>query len=118
MDIVVIILGVLMSIILGYLINEWRHIIKKEKKAEKLSKESIDRFITNYPKTPNESFKTITYTDVFGLNYHSTSTQGPPRKSVIATLEDRLIAALEDEDYELAAKLRDELIKIQYNKNK
>ena len=46
MDIVVIILGILMSIGLGYLINEWRHIDKKEKKAEKIAKDSTRKYQT------------------------------------------------------------------------
>ena len=122
MDIVVIILGILMSIGLGYLINEWRHIVRKEKKAEKIAKDSMDRFIKY---TNSEEFEyTITQTpskgvdkqDEWDINFHSTSTQGPPRS--IRHLEDLLEIALKNENYEYAAKLRDKLIQIQYNKNK
>jgi excinuclease UvrABC helicase subunit UvrB len=124
MDIVVIILGILMSIGLGYLINEWRHIVKKEKKAEKIAKDSMDRFIKY---TNGEEFEyTITHTppkgmdkqDEYSINFHSTSTQGPPRESAMATLEGLLEIALKNENYEYAAQLRDKLIQIQYNKNK
>ena len=122
MDIVVIILGILMSIGLGYLINEWRHIVKKEKKAEKIAKDSMDRFIKY---TNGEEFEyTITQTpskgvdkqDEYSINFHSTSTQRPPRS--IRHLEDLLEIALKNENYEYAAQLRDKLIQIQYNKNK
>ena len=108
MDIVVSILVVLMSMIVGYLISEWRHIDKENRKAEKISKESMDRFMSK-PRTSDEAFKTITYTDEYGLNFHSTSTQGPPRKSAMATLEDLLEIALKNENYEYAARLRDRI---------
>ena len=123
MDIVVIILGILMSIGLGYLINEWRHIDKKEKKAEKIAKDSMDRFIKY---TNGEEFEyTITHTppkgvdkqDEWDINFHQIP-QGPSRESAMATLEGLLEIALKNENYEYAAKLRDKLVKIQYNKNK
>jgi excinuclease UvrABC helicase subunit UvrB len=123
MDIVVIILGILMSIGLGYLINEWRHIDKKEKKAEKIAKDSMDRFIKY---TDGEEFEyTITHTppkgvdkqETYCINFHSTSTQGPPRRSAMTTLEDLLKIALKNENYEYAAQLRDKINKIKNSKN-
>jgi len=117
MDVVVAILIVLMSMIVGYLISEWRHIDKKNRKAEKIKKDSMDRFITDYPKTPDEAFKTITYTNDWGINFHSTNTQGPPRESAMATLEDLLEIALKNENYEYAAQLRDRINKQKNNKS-
>tara|TARA_R110002020_G_scaffold91018_1_gene221293 strand:- start:1013 stop:1375 length:363 start_codon:yes stop_codon:yes gene_type:complete len=116
MDVVVAILVILMSMIVGYLISEWVHINKENRKAEKKSKESVDRFMSK-PRTSDEAFKTITYTDEYGLNFHSTSTQGPPRRSVMATLEATLKAALKNENYEYAAKLRDRINKQKNNED-
>ena len=125
------ILVVLVSVVLGYLINEWRHIVKKEKKLEKIAKDSMDRF-KEYPLGTNEAFE---YTiiqepcigfdkidddklDEWSINFHSTSTQGPPRRSAMATWEGLLEIALKNENYEQAAKIRDRINKIKNNKNK
>lgn len=50
-------------------------------------------------------------------NYHSTRTQGPPRRSAMATLEDLLESALKNENYEIAAKLRDRINKQKNNED-
>ena len=124
MDIVVSILVVLMSMIVGYLISEWRHIDKENRKAEKISKESMDRFITRNPNSEEFEYtiiqeppKGVDKQETYCINFHSTGTQGPPRKSSTTTLEDLLEIALKNENYEYAAQLRDRINKIKNNKN-
>lgn len=116
MDVVLEISLILLGIIVGYLISTWPRVNLGNRKAEKISKDSMDRFMSK-PRTSDEAFKTITYTDEYGLNFHSTSTQGPPRRSAMATLEATLKAALKNENYEYAAKLRDRINKLKNNKS-
>ena len=130
MDIVVSILVVLMSMIVGYLISEWVHIDKENRKRKRDKDYGLNKeFYKEYPLGTNEAFE---YTiiqepcigfdkidddklDEWDINFHSTSTQGPPRS--IRHLEDLLEIALKNENYEYAAQLRDRINKIKNNKN-
>jgi protein-arginine kinase activator protein McsA len=96
MDIIVSILGVLMSVILGYLINELRHIKKKERELAKM-------------KTPGRDF----------IKYFKENLVTPqPDRTMIDVWGDYLKIAIKNENYEHAAKLRDRIKKLKTNKNK
>lgn len=105
-----------MGMAIGYVFNEWWNRKKDYRKAEKISKESMDRFMSK-PITSGVIFNSIDISDEYGLNFHSTSTQGPPRRSAMATLEATLKAALKNENYEYAAKLRDRINKQNNNED-
>ena len=127
MDIVVSILVVLMSMIVGYLISEWVHIDKENRKRKRDKDYGLNKeFYKEYPLGTNEAFeytiiqeppKGVDKQETYCINFHSTGTQGPPRKSSTTTLEDLLEIALKNENYEYAAQLRDRINKIKNNKN-
>ena len=101
MDIVV---YIILGWCIGYLSHEW---IKSYQK-----KRTIQRANREYPKTSN-----LDYHDQICNNYYSTSTA--PRKSAMRfiTLEDLLKGAIEEENYENAAKLRDAIKKQNNNED-
>jgi len=113
MDVVLEISLILMGMIVGYLIGTWPRINLGNRKEELLNKKNLDW---------QDKLRGIRKDEImendWGINFHSTSTQGPPRRSAMATLEGLLEIALKNENYEYAAQLRDKLIQIQYNKNK
>tara|TARA_R110001583_G_scaffold2725_13_gene19104 strand:+ start:9350 stop:9640 length:291 start_codon:yes stop_codon:yes gene_type:complete len=96
MDIVVSILVVLVSVVLGYLINELRHIKKKKRELAKM-------------KTPGRDF----------IKYFKDNLVTPqPDRTMIDVWGDYLKIAIKNENYEHAAKLRDRIKKLKTNKNK
>ena len=95
MDIVVSILVVLVSVVLGYLINEWRHIKKKKRELAKME-------------TPGRDF----------IKYFKENLVTPqPDKTMVDVWGDYLKIAIENENYEYAAKLRDKIKKLKNQKN-
>lgn len=125
MDIVVHILLIvpfLMGMAVGYVFKDWIRSIKKKRTIKKANKESYKE----YPLSTDEAFRKepcigfdktdADKLDEYSINFHSTITQGPPRRSAMATLEDLLENALKNENYEIAAKLRDRINKIKNNK--
>ena len=106
----------LMGLSIGFIIWGLDEYKKKRKiKEELLNKKNLDwqdklRNIINDEKNIENDW---------GINFHSTSTQGPPRKSAMKfiTLEDLLKKAIEEENYENAAKLRDAIEKQKNNKS-
>ncbi len=136
MDIVVhvlLIVPFLMGMAIGYVFKDWIRSIKKKRTIKRANKE----FYKEYPLSADEAYndgKPLTNScrevplfgfdqedadklDKWNINYHSTSTQGPPRRSAMATLEDLLESALKLENYEIAAKLRDRINKLKNNED-
>ncbi len=127
MDVVLEISLILLGIIVGYLISTWPRVNLGNRKRKRdeyygLYKESYRK----YPLSTDEAFEyTITHEppkgvdkqETYCINFHSTSTQGPPRKSSTTTLEDLLEIALKKENYEYAAKLRDRINKQKNNED-
>lgn len=115
-----------MGMAIGYVFKDWIRSIKKKRTIKRANKE----FYKEYPLSADESFNACREVPLFGMdqedadkldkwniNYHSTSTQGPPRRSAMATLEDLLESALKNENYEIAAKLRDRINKLKNNED-
>ena len=103
----------LMGMAIGYVFKEWIRSIKKKRKEELLNKKNLD-----WQDKIRDTHRNI-LEDYYSMNYHSTSTQGPPRKSAMRfiTLEDLLNSAIEEENYENAAKLRDAIKKQNNNED-
>ena len=113
MDVVVAILVILMSMIVGYLLNEW---IRANKKKRTIKRASNKEFYKDYPE---EAKKIASAIKDIPISDYDTHFQGPPRKSAMRfiTLEDLLKRAIEEENYENAAKLRDAIKKQNNNKS-
>lgn len=116
MDIVVHILLIvpfLMGMAIGYVFKDW---IRAYKKKRKIKEELLDKKNLDQQDKIRDRIDRINE-DYYSMNYHSTSTQGPPRRSAMATLEDLLEGALKNENYEIAAKLRDRINKQKNNED-
>ena len=123
MDVVVAILVILMSMIVGYLLNEWIRANKKKRTIKRASnKEFYKDYLIQLVKMwfkPEEAKKIASAIKDIPISDYDTHFQGPPRKSAMRfiTLEDLLKRAIEEENYENAAKLRDAIKKQNNNKS-
>ena len=116
MNVVVAVLVILMSMIVGYLISEWVHNHIYNVDTDKEDRRRKKEFYRKRMEETDESYETTIKTRNWDINFHSISTQEPPRTR-ITTLEFTLKAALKNENYEYAAKLRDRINEIKNNKS-
>jgi len=125
MDVVLEISLILMGMIVGYLIGTWPRINlgnRKRKRDKDYGLNNSDNLdwqdkLRTSESYESESWESTINTRNWDINFHSTSTQGPPRRSAMATLEDLLEIALKNENYEYAAKLRDRINKQKNNED-
>lgn len=125
MDVILEISLILMGMIVGYLISTWPRINlgnRKRKRDKDYGLNNSDNLdwqdkLRTSESYESESWETTINTRNWDINFHSTSTQGPPRRSAMATLEDLLEIALKNENYEYAAKLRDRINKQKNNED-
>ena len=106
----------LMGMAIGYVFKEW---IRAYKKKRKIKEELLNKKNLDWQDKLRKIRKDEINEDYYSINFHSTSTQGPPRKSAMRfiTLEDLLNSAIEEENYENAAKLRDAIKKQNNNED-
>lgn len=105
-----------MGMAIGYVFKEW---IRAYKKKRKIKEELLNKKNLDWQDKLRKIRKDEINEDYYSINFHSTSTQGPPRKSAMRfiTLEDLLNSAIEEENYENAAKLRDAIKKQNNNED-
>jgi len=113
---ILLIVPFLMGMAIGYVFKEW---IRAYKKKRKIKEELLNKKNLDWQDKLRKIRKDEINEDYYSINFHSTSTQGPPRKSAMRfiTLEDLLNSAIEEENYENAAKLRDAIKKQNNNED-